>query len=238
MDLQTIETIVLRNIKFDKYADLSADTDAGKIADFSMLHHSVWLAREEIKLNCMIPALSKHATRITTVDGTKAYTISDTDFDLPIKVRYITSDEEYDLERRSYENISAVVEKPSSTKGTPVYYIMFGSTSAGLSKIELFPTPEKSTEYIDLDYKPVLAVLSTSTDEDSAMRKYPMTVVKLASAYAFQLIRQDKANFLDWLKMGYADFQEINLRETGFDYKPDTFVDDLLKTKRAERLTI
>ena len=39
MDLQNIETLILRNIKYDKYADLSIDTDAEKIADFSMLHH-------------------------------------------------------------------------------------------------------------------------------------------------------------------------------------------------------
>jgi len=237
MDLQTIETIVLRNIKYDLYADLSADTDAGKVADFSMLHHSVWFAREEIKLNCMIPALLKHATRITTASGTKAYTISNTDFDLPIAVRYITSSDEFPLVRRNYENISEVVEKPSTTQGEPTYYIMFGSGSTGLPKIELFPTPDVVGS-CDIDYKPVLAVLSTSTDEDLIMRKYPMTTVKLASAYAFQLIRQDKENFATWLQLGYKDFKDINLREIGFDYKPDTFVDEFIKQKRKERLTI
>ena len=237
MQLSNLETIILRNLKFDNYADISIDTDAGKVADFSMLHHSVWLAREEIKLNCMIPTLLKHATRITTVAGTSSYTISNTDFDLPIAVRYITSDDEFPLERRNYEDISDVVEKPSSTQGTPAYYIMFGSTSAGLSKIEPKPIPNVAGS-IDIDYKPVLAVLSAASDEDLVMRKYPMTVVKLASAYAFQLIRQDKANFIDWLKLGYVDFKEINLREIGFDYTPDSFVDDLIKTKRKERLTL
>lgn len=237
MTLQTIETLILRNLKYDLYADLSVDADAGKIADFSMLHHSVWLAREEIKLNCMIPALLKHATRITTVAGTSSYTISDTDFDLPIAVRYITSDDEFPLTRKSYENISDVVEKPSSTQGTPAYYIMFGSTSAGLSKIEPKPIPDVAGS-IDIDYKPVLSVLTVSTEIDLIMSKYPMTVVKLASAYAFQLIRQDKANFVDWLRFGYNDFKEINLREIGFDYKPDMFVEELIKNKRRTRLTL
>lgn len=236
MNLQNIETIVLKNIKYDSYASLSADTDTAKMEDFSILHSCIYLAREEIKLNCLIPALLKHATQIATVAGTKAYTISDTDFDLPIALRYTTSDSQIQLTRRTYENILEVVEK-TTTQGTPTYYIPFGSTSAGLSKIELFPIPEKSNEYLDIDYKPTFSVLTTNTDEDLIMLKYPLTVIKLASAYAFQLLRQDKENFATWINLGRIDFKEINLREVGFDYKPDIMTDEFIRSKRNDRYT-
>lgn len=236
MNLETIETIVLSNIKYDAYSSLSVDTNAEKILDFATLHYCVHLAREELKLNCMIPAIMKHGTQIQTSVNTRIYTVSDTDVDLVTAVFYTTSSDQFYLERRTRGNILEVVNK-ISTEGTPNYYIPFGATSAGLAKMELHPVPKVATEYVDFDYKPTLSVLTTSTDEDALMKKYPLTIIKIASAYAFQLLRNDNANYLKWLVSGYKDFTEINLREVGVDVKPEVEVDDLLAQKRSDRYT-
>ncbi|MBU2249904.1 MAG: hypothetical protein KKD77_24375, partial [Gammaproteobacteria bacterium] len=72
MILQNIERIVLSLIGYDRYSALSVDTNAEKIEDFANLHTCVNLAREEIKLNTLIPSILKWTSATATAASTKA----------------------------------------------------------------------------------------------------------------------------------------------------------------------
>ncbi|MBU2249165.1 MAG: hypothetical protein KKD77_20630, partial [Gammaproteobacteria bacterium] len=90
MILSDIETVVLMNIGGTRYSKLSASTTADDIEDFATLHKCVLFAREEIKLYANIPSILKKQT-VTTVASQKAYDLA-SDFDIPEKVVYITTD--------------------------------------------------------------------------------------------------------------------------------------------------
>ncbi|MBM3701730.1 MAG: hypothetical protein FJW63_01855 [Actinobacteria bacterium] len=236
MQLQEIERSVLALIGYDRYSSLSVDTDSEKAADFALLHRCVNIARDEIRIGTIIPAILKHATTISTVAATKQYLIANTDFDIPVKVRYTTSDSEFELEKATPVNLLDKVDK-TTTQGTPSVYQIFGSSGAQVY-IELYEIPETAGESVDIDYKPVLSDVTNATSEDIIMLKYSLTVIKIAAAYAFQFIKKDMANFDKWLLLGRADFKEINLRETGFDTSPTIKTEPLLVNKRKGRYTI
>lgn len=237
MILSDIEKSILIAIGYDRYSDLSVDTDATKIDDFAMLHRCVNIARDEIRLNTIIPALLKHATVITTVAGTKQYTISDTDFDIPVKAYFTDSGgSQKELIKVSPINILDKIAT-LTTAGTPICYQIFGSTSAGLSYIELLPVDDVGGT-LDIDYKPVLTDVTLASGEDTIMKKYPLTVIKIAIAWAAQFIKKDDKLFDKFILLGRADFKEINLREINSDPDNNLQVDSLLAKRRVGRLTI
>jgi hypothetical protein len=235
MTLQNIETAILQLVGYDVYSSLSVDSS--KTEEFSLLHRCVNIARDEIRLNTIIQALLKHTTTISSVDGTKRYTISNTDFDIPIVARYKTSSDEIKLIRTDALNVLDDIGS-TTDEGTPSHYQIFGSTSAGLSYVELFPVPDTSGETLDMDYKPVLTDLISASDEDIILKKYPMTVIKIATAWAFQFLKKDDKNFDKWTVLGFADFPKINLRETGFDKDPTVKIDSLVAQRRKDRYTL
>lgn len=237
MILSSIETIVLANIGYDRYADLSVNTDTEKMADFALLHKCVHMAREEIKFGCAIPGLLKHATSITPSTTQARNTIAETDFDIPTVVRYTPpSGDTYYLERANPENLLTKVSSLTGN-GDPSFYVPFGATAAGLSYIEIYPIPSTAGA-LDIDYKPVLTELTTSTDEDILMKKYFMTIIKIATAFAFQIIKKDNANFGAWITIGRTDFKDINIREAAFNASNTLKTDGLLATKRNQRYTV
>ena len=240
MTLENIETAILRIIGYDYYADLSTSTDSAKIADFAMLHRCVNMAREEMRINCYIPALLAYTARIQTVAGTNEYTIPETDFDLPKKVFSIsvTNLIAGELERINEQNFLNKVGTEDVPSDPPSYYEMLDSTADGISKIRLYPTPNAGGDYIFIKYLKVLAEITTSTSEDILMRKYSNTVISLASAFAFQMIKKDDKNFATFMTLGRADFKNINVREANFDASPDITVDSLLSNRRSDRRTI
>lgn len=236
MNLQAIETAVLRIIGADYYADLSTSTDPGKIEDFAMLHRCVNLARDDMRMFCTIGSILKSASTITTVSGTKQYLISDTDFDLPKKVFYTNSEGKVaKLTKVTSENILQYVDN-FTTAGVPIVYRIFGSS--GVSPyIEVYNVPNEVGS-IDIEYSPVLADFSTATDEDVLMSRFSSTLIMLASAYAFQMLKKDDKNFDKWLALGRANYRFINFAENGADNNEIQTVDDFLSKVRKDRRTI
>lgn len=237
MTLQQIEEIILQTVGYTRYSVLSIDTSTEPAEDFAILHKCVWMARTEILRGTNLPGMMKHATNISTVAGTKRYTISDTDFDIPLKVRYDDGTLQKDLVKAVPDNILDYVDDVD-TQGTPTVYMMFGSTAAGLSYIELYNVPDTSSQTVSIDYLPVLANLTASTDEDLIMKKYPETVIKIASAYVFQIIKKDMVNFEKWFMFGKGDFKAINMREQNYDPNLTARPDDYLIKTRTGRRTI
>jgi len=209
MNLQNIETIVLAMVGADAYAGLS--TDASKTADFALLHQCVNLARDEIKANAYIPNILK-LDSITTVANQTAYDLA-TDFDTVKKVRYKTSSSITDLIQVYTENlVDALSGDELDTAGTPTMYRIFGESS-DVAQIELYNTPGSSGDYIYVEYVPTFSALSTSTEEDIILKKYPNAVIKLASAYAYQILKKDMVNFDRYYMLGMQECTAINARE-------------------------
>ena len=236
MTLKAIEEIILVTIGYDRYSSLSADTNAEKIEDFSFLHRCVWLAREEIKVNTLIPSILKRSSANKTTAGTKAYSLP-TDFDIPVKVRYRSASSEFDLDRVYPENLMQKLGgNLTTTQGTPSLYMIFGNSS-DVAQIELYLIPDTTNQEYDVEYKPVLANLTTSTDEDLIMNKYPLTVIKFATAYAFQFIKKDDTGFDKYFLMGMADLPKINLREINSDSLYKELPDPLTRRRRQTRFS-
>ena len=168
MNLRQIEEITLQNVGFDRYSSLSVDTNSEKGEDFANLHVCVWLAREEIKLNTLIPSLLK-LTTLTTVANQKAYSLP-SDFDIPYKARYRTASDEWELDQVYSENLLDVVGKTTDT-GSPSWYRIFGSSS-NLIQLELYNIPDTAGESADIEYKPILSNITTATSYDVIMNKY------------------------------------------------------------------
>lgn len=234
MNLQAIETAILGIIGRGPYSDFSTET--AFVNDFSLLHQCVNFARDEIRINCLIPAMLKHATSITPSTSVARNTISDTDFDIPVVVRYTQNSNTIYLKRANPNNLLDKISNLTDSEDPAVYQI-FGATSVGLSYIEIYPVP-KIAGTLDIDYKPVLTDVSATTDEDIIMKKYAMCVIQIASAYAFQMIIKDNANFDKWIIVGRAHFKGINLREIGSDNDPSIKPDPLLSQNRKGRYTI
>lgn len=236
MTLEEIETFTLGAIGHTRYHTLStkaANTDDGR--DFALLHRCVYLAREEIKRNTFIPGILKKQT-IAVSANDNDYDLA-SDFDLPANVRYLTSGgAESNLTRVYHENILQKLGGSKTTElGTPSLYLIAGNVS-DLIQIEFYLVPDSSaTAYVF--YKPVLANLTTSTDEDILMKKYPQTVIKLASAFFFQLIKKDGANFDKWYLLGTADFRKIDFLERSADSSYREIPSSSIRNQRMGRFT-
>lgn len=240
MNLQNIETVVLRNIGADYYADISTSSDSGKMADFAMLHRCVNLAREEIRKFCHIPALMEYTANIVTVASTNEYTIPETDFDVPKKVFSISSSGLIigELKKINEQNFLQKMGNEDIPEDPPSFYEMIGSTSAGLSKIRLYPTPKRGGDYIIIKYLKLLTDLTSATDEDILLKKYSLEIITLATAFAFQMLKKDDKNFDKWLIIGRGYFKNINFYESGFDNDTEIATDELLVKMRQGRRTI
>lgn len=237
MTLQDIETLVLKNIGGIRYSELSASSVSEEVEDFADLHKMVLLAREEIKLNTMIPGLLKRSSANSITVGTRAYSLP-TDFDIPTKVRYRTASDEFILDQVYPDNLQDKLDSgKTTTEGTPSMYMIFG-TSSDRIQIELYNIPNTSGEEYDVEYKPTLSNLTTSTDEDILMQKYPSTVIKLATAFAFYSFRKDKTQFDIWYRFGFADFAEINHREAAADENYPSLPDSLIRARRKARFSV
>ncbi len=237
MQLSAIETLVLQAIGFTRYSELSVATDTDSKEDFANLHKTVLFAREEIKLNCNIPGLLKRSSANATVSGQRNYSMP-TDFDLPKKVIYRGSgNTEFTLDQVYSDNLLQKLNGILTTAtGTPALYMMFGNSSDVL-QMELYSIPNLSTDEFDVLYLPILENLTTSTDEDILMQKYALTVTKLATAYAFYLMRKDKTQFDIWLKLGFIDFAKINQREQSGDHSYKPIPDSVIRQRRQARFT-
>lgn len=233
MTLAQIERIILANIQYDRYSALSVDTDPGKVEDFANLHTCVNLAREEIKLNTTIPSLLKWTTAATTTAGTKAYSLP-TDFDIPLKVFYTEDSSEFELEQ-IYP--ATLLEKLNNTtaEGTPSYYMILDQLSARV-RIEFYDTPSQNGTYKAV-YKPILTIFTISTNEDIIMLKYPKTVIDFATAFAYQLIKNDSKQHDKYYAMGLAWCSKIDLREMRADSSYKGLPDSLIRSRRAARLS-
>lgn len=235
MDLQAIETLVLTNIGYDRYSALSVDTGVEKTEDFATLHRCVHLARDEIKLNCMLPGTLKRSSGNATVAGTKSYN-APSDMDVVLKVRYRTASSEFDLSRVYPENLLTKLGGSLTTAtGMPSMYMIFGNSS-NVIQIEFHLIPDKAAQY-DVEYKPILINLTTNTDEDVIMQKYPQTVIKLATAYAFQFFKKDMTNFAKWFALGSGDFATIDHREQMADANYKEIPDAVTRTRRQKRFS-
>ncbi len=241
MTLQQIETIVLSLTGYDKYSSLSVDTDSAKIEDFSLIHDCVNLAREEIKINSNMPSLLAVGATITVIANTAGYSLP-TDFDIPKTIYYWNwgSTSAKRLKQYTIEDIPDTLPVAIGTAtpdtGTPYSYVIMG-TSGNLIQIYLYPTPDTAGIILPI-YKPVLTTLTTSTDEDVIMRKYPKVVIDFATAYAFQMIKKDQANYDKYYAYGIKKCQAINLREMSCDPNLTIDVESLLTQKRVDRYTI
>lgn len=235
MNLQNIETQVLALIDYDRYADLSVDTATEKAADFALLHQCVNLARDEMKFNCSLPELYTVGTVIPSVASQAAYSMA-TDFDVPVKMFYLdTSGNIIELSQISVENLGSLVLATST--GTPSSYLMAG-TSGNLIRVYLSPIPANSGESLLPVYKPVLTSLTTNTDEDILMRKYPKTIINFTTAFAFQIIKRDQTGYDKYYAYGINDCRQINLRQSSFDANSSLSAETLLSKRRQDRLTI
>jgi len=235
MNLQQIETIVLANVGADRYSDLASSTDDAKIADFSILHYCVLLARNEIKLYTEIPAILKRSSSNKTVASQKAYNLP-SDFDVPVRVRYRTSTNEWELKQVYPHNLLQQVGGLTTTEGTPSLYMIFGSSSNRI-QLELYNIPENSNEDFDIEYKPILSLITATSEYDAIMSKYPHTVIKLASAFAIAFLRKDMTQFDNWYVKGFADFSLINQREISADSSYKELPDALTRARRMARAT-
>ena len=234
MDLQNIETIVLQLTGYDRYAELSVSTVTEKVADFALLHRCVQLAREEIKLNCNIPGIiAEHS--FTTVLNTKVYSMPNT-FDIPVKAIYKSSSSQWVLGQVYLENLLQKVGDITAV-GTPSVYMILGQSS-DLIQLKLYDTPGTAGDTVYVYHKPVLTYLETSTDESVLMKKYPNTIIKLATAFAFQILKKSDAGFSRYYTLGYSDFSTINLREGSADINLTELPDALTRARRMGRTTI
>jgi hypothetical protein len=237
MTLQQIEEIVLFNIGYDRYSSLSIDTDPSKIEDFAALHKCVWLAREDIKRNTYMPQLFTFGAVIPSVANQSNYSLP-ADYDLPVKMFYMdTIGSVKELIPLSALSVSAAQVILGINTGTPSNYIIAG-TVANLIQVYLLPTPIIAGESLLPIYKPVLANLTTSTSEDVIMKKYPETVMFLATAYAFQIIKKDSSQHDKYMALGRNDYKMISLRETSANPNAGIDTEALLTIKRTDRLTI
>jgi hypothetical protein len=182
----------------------------------------------------------KYTTGIPTVANTNQYTIPETDFDLPKKVYSINSSNLVvgELERINEQNFINKVGTEDIPSDPPSYYEFVDSTSAGLSIISLYPTPKDGGDFVMILYIKTLTDITTATGEDILMKKYPNTIIALASAFAFQMIKKDDKNFATWATLGRGDYKGINYREQNTDASNDIMVDPILATRRIGRRTI
>lgn len=220
MQLREIEQFVLNAIGYDRYSSLSVDTNPEKIEDFASLHTCVNFAREEIKLNTKIPALTKIGTAIITASGNPLYSLP-SDFDIPITFYYWASGNTsaYKLTQLYVENlpdkVPVAIGSAAIEAGTPANYII-ADTSSDLIQVILNPEPNVAGVLLPV-YKPVLTEVSLSTAECVLMRKYPKTVIDFATAFAFQLIKKDSAQHDKYYAMGMAECSKIDFREKTSD---------------------
>lgn len=240
MTLQQIETFVLQLVGYDRYSALSVDTNSEKMEDFANLHTCVNLAREEIKMNAKIPALARFGTAVAVTSGNAQYSMP-TDFDVPIALYYYPngSTTASELSQAYIENLPSEVPvtigSATPSSGTPSQYFIVG-TSSDLIQVYLYPTPDTSGFILPL-YKPVLTTLTTATDQDTIMRKYPKAVINFATAFAWQLIKKDPAQHDKYYTLGMADCDKINLREIQADSTYRDVPDSLTRQRRAGRLS-
>ena len=169
------------------------------------------LARDEIKLNCLIPSILKRQT-ITTIANQKAYNLA-SDFDVPVTTIYTNvSGEQYELDQVYPENLLEKLSGGKTTStGTPNLYMIFGNVS-NLIQLELYAIPENASETCEMKYKPILSLLSDPTDESVLMAKYGLTVIKFTTAYFFYIAKKNDSKFTKWYTLGALDFQKISLR--------------------------
>lgn len=220
MTLQEIEQIVLSQIGYDRYSSLSVDTNAEKIEDFARLHSCVNLAREEIKLNTKLSCLTVIGAGIVTTANTSGYSLP-AGFDIPIAIYYWgTGQSEATLLKQLYMeslplNVPVAVGSAQIATGEVYGYIIAG-TSADLMQIYIVDVPAVAGVILPI-YKPVLTELTTSTDEDILMRKYPKTVINFATAFAALLLKNDQAKHDKFYGLGFADCAKIDIRELRSD---------------------
>lgn len=234
MTLQEIEELILVNVGHKRYSELSVSSIAEDIEDFRFLHGCVNLAREEVKINSAFPQLMTFGTAITVAAGNFQYSLP-VDFDIAVAMYFATNllTVGNKLTQIDVRNLPANIS--NSDTGTPSSYVLSGIV-ANLAQIYLLPIPETAGVLLPL-YKPVLTKLSTSTDEDIIMKKYPGVVINFASAFAFQYIKKDGANHDKYYLLGISDCKKINLREASFDPDPTVNVESLLAVKRNQRTT-
>jgi hypothetical protein len=234
MTLQQIETFVLMNIGGSRYTEMSISSDPNVIEDFSLLHNCVDFARDEVKINTYCPQMEKFGTAIVASAGTSGYPLP-SDFDVPIAIYYAAqvSTVGARLTKVYAENLPETVN--IDEQGTPDSYIL-NDVDSDLASITILPVPDKVGYILPL-YKPTITPLTLSTAEDILMRKYSLTVVKFATAFFFQLIKKDMANFASWYGMGMQDCQKITQRELDSDSSYREKPDDLMRRRRMARNT-
>jgi len=219
MNLRVIERVVLNNIGM-RYDELSISTDAKEILDFAMLHTCIYLAREEIKLNTRLPCLTMIGTGIVTAAGTSSYSLP-ADFDIPIAMYYWSIGNSSAILLNQIYMESLPINVPVSVPvafgaaifatGTPYGYIIAG-TSADLIQMHIVDEPTVAGLILPI-YKPVLTELTTFTDEDVLMRKYPKLVIDFATAFAWQILKKDPAQHDKFYALALGKCREIELRE-------------------------
>lgn len=237
MTLEQIETIVLQMVGYDRYADLSVDTETKKIADFALLHQCVHMARHEIARNVKMFG-NIVWDNIAVTKGLGTYDAPG-DFDLPILMVWIGSGgSTYNLKQVYAENLIQKLGKPFSllSEGMPEWYAIIGQDT-DLIQIALAPIPNEAGS-IGMTYYPILPNVTVSTDETVDMKKYPETITKLASAYFFQLMKKDAANFDKYYTLGFADISMIRQRESAADSNMTELPSEHLRNKRTSRHTV
>lgn len=219
MQLQQIEKIILNNIGM-RYDELSISSDAKEVLDFAMLHTCVNLAREEIKLNTKLPCLTMIGSAITTIAGTSRYSLP-TDFDITISMYYCASgSSKATLLQQLYmedlpTSVPVSIGVTDIATGTPYGYIIAG-TSADLIQIYLVDVPEVNGIILPV-YKPVLTELTVAADEDILMKKYPKTIINLATAFAAQILKKDEKIHDKFYQIGLGECAKIDFREVKAD---------------------
>lgn len=240
MTLQQIETIVLSLIGYDRYADLSVSTDTEKVADFALLHNCVTLAREEIKLNTKFPAIVTIGTGITVTADNTTYSLP-TDFDIPVIMYYWqTGNSSVNKLQQIYienppDDIPIAIGNATMPGGMPTQY-MLADTASDQIQIHLYPVPQVGGIILPI-YKPVLTELTTSTDEDIIMTKYPKAVIDFATAFAFQIIKKDATAHDKYYTLGMTECEKIDLREKAGDSSYRDMPDYIIRNRRAGRLS-
>jgi len=150
-------------------------------------------------------------------------------------VIYVNSAGEWDDLYQIYLANLIQAKDDLDAEGTPDRYMILGNSS-DVIQMKLYDTPDEAgTVYVY--YLPNLTNLTTSTDEDVILQKYPNTVIKFATAFAFQFFKKDAANFDKWFLLGTGDISDIRQRELSADSYMKELPEALLRARRMSRHT-